>query len=76
MLQVRSGIKYLIIIYVVIALVIYRIKPQIMFTKDKYKKFGVGPSKTIYNYHIILMLLAFIIFYIFEVIWLKKNNFL
>ena len=76
MLQVRTGIKYLIFVYIVLALIIYRIKPSVMFRKDKYKKFGVGPSKTIYSYHIILMLIAFMLFYIFEVIWLKKNNFL
>ena len=72
----RNGIKYMIVIYSIIAILIYKLKPQLIFSKDKYKKFGVGPNKTIYNYHILLILLAFILFYIFEVMWLNKNNFL
>ena len=51
-------------------------KPDIMFDKDNVKKFGLGYGKTVFSYQLVLIFIAFLLFYIFELMWLKKNNFL
>ena len=76
MFEVRNGIKYLILIYLSISLIIYKLKPEIMFDRDSIKKFGIGYGKTVFSYQLVLIFLAFILFYIFEIVWLRKNNFL
>ena len=76
MFEVRNGIKYIIGIYLGISLLILYYKPIIIFNNNKTKKFGTGYKKTVFSYHIVLIFLAIILFYIFEVIWSKKNNFL
>ena len=76
MFEVRNGIKYLIFIYISISVGLYYLKPELMFDNDKVKKFGLGYGKTIFSYQLVLIFLAFILFYIFEIMWLRKNNFL
>ena len=76
MFEVRNGIKYLILIYLSISLIIYKLKPEIMFDRDSIKKFGIGYGKTVFSYQLVLIFLALILFYIFEIVWLRKNNFL
>ena len=76
MFEVRNEIKYIIGIYLGISLLILYYKPTIIFNNNKTKKFGTGYKKTVFSYHIVLIFLAIILFYIFEVIWSKKNNFL
>ena len=74
--MVREHVKYIIIVYLLLAFLLYKLKPSMMFDDDKIKKFGVGPGKTVFSYHITLIFVSLILFYLFEVIWLKKNNFL
>ena len=76
MFEVRNGVKYLIIIYLGISMMIWYYKPNIIFNNKNTKKFGTGYKKTIFSYHIVLIFLAIVLFYIFEIIWSKKNNFL
>ena len=76
MFEVRNGIKYLIIAYISISIAIYYLKPELMFDKNNVKKFGLGYGKTVFSYQLVLIFLAFILFYIFEIVWLRKNNFL
>lgn len=76
MFEVRNGIKYIVLLYILLAGIIYYIKPDIMFDKDNVKKFGLGYGKTVFSYQLVLIFIAFLLFYIFELMWLKKNNFL
>ena len=76
MFEVRNGIKYVILLYILISVVLYYMKPDIMFDKDNIKKFGLGYGKTVFSYQLVLIFVAFLLFYIFELMWLKKNNFL
>ncbi len=76
MFEVRNGVKYLIILYLIISILIWYYKPKIIFNDEKTKKFGTGYKKTVFSYHIVLIFLAIILFYIFEIIWSKRNNFL
>ena len=76
MLELRSHIKYVILFYLITAFILYKIKPTLMFNGNKIKEFGLGYGKTVFNYHIVLIFSSLIIFYIFELILVKKNNFL
>jgi hypothetical protein len=76
MFQVRKGIHIVIFSYIVVCLIIWHYKPKIMFENNKIKKFGIGYDKTICNYQITIILLAIILFYIYEIYWMKKNNIL
>ena len=76
MFEVRNGIKYLILIYLLISVIIWHYKPKIIFNEKNTKKFGTGYNKTVFSYHIVLIFLAITLFYIFEIVWSKKNNFI
>lgn len=76
MLEMRNGIDKLIFFYILISLSIWYFKPNIMFDGDKIRQFGLGTNKTVFNFYIVNIFIAIILFYIFEIITLKKNNFL
>ena len=76
MFELRNETKLLIIVYIFIALIIYYYKPNIIFNKNKLREFGIGSSKTVFCYPIVLIIIAILLFYIFEIILLKKNNLL
>ena len=76
MFEVRNGIKYLILVYLFISIIIWYYKPKIIFNQKKTKNFGTGYNKTVFSYHVVLIFLAILLFYIFEIIWSKKNNFI
>lgn len=76
MLQIRSELKYVILVYIIFSLLLLQFKPKIMFENNKIKPFGIGTHKTIFNYNISLIFISLIIFFIFEICWLKKNNLL
>tara|TARA_B100000902_G_C26486800_1_gene517399 strand:+ start:217 stop:447 length:231 start_codon:yes stop_codon:yes gene_type:complete len=76
MFEVRNSIHILIILYIIICLGIWYLKPVLMFEDDKIKDFGLGNNRTLFSYQIVTIILALILYYIFEIIWLKKNNFL
>ena len=48
----------------------------LMFKDNKPKEFGVGQNKSIFSYNISIIFIAIIMFYIFEIYWLKRNNFI
>ena len=60
MFEVRNGIKYLIIVYIALSLLIYYLKPELMFNNKKKKKFGLGYGKTVFSYQLVLIFLSFI----------------
>ena len=77
MFSIRKDIHTIIFLYIIISLSIWYLKPKIMFTNNKtMKQFGLGTNKTVFNYQISVIVLALLIFYIYEIYWIKKNNFL
>lgn len=76
MFKTRKGISFLIIMYIIFCILIWYYKPNIMFKDGKVKEFGVGKNKSIFCYNIVILFLAIIMFYVFEIYWLKKNNFI
>lgn len=76
MFDVRNEIKYVVIIYLAISISLWYYKPKLIFNEQKTKRFGTGYKKTVFSYHIVLIFLAIILFYLFEIIWSKNNNFL
>ena len=76
MLEIRNGISLLIFVYIMSSLFIWHMKPKLMFKDNKVIKFGIGKGKTIFNFYIVNIFVAIIMFYLFEIVWLKKNNFL
>ncbi len=76
MFEVRNSIHILIILYIVICLGIWYLKPTSMFNNKEVKPFGIGKDKTLFSYQLLTIILAVILYYLFEIMWLKKNNFL
>ena len=76
MFEVRNGIPILIFFYILFCVGLWYVKPKLMFKNKKMKRFGVGSNKTVFNYQIVIIISALILFYLFEIVWLKKNNFI
>lgn len=76
MFEVRNGIPILIFFYILFCVGLWYVKPKLMFKNKKMKRFGVGSNKTVFNYQIVIIVSALILFYLFEIVWLKKNNFI
>jgi len=76
MFNVRSGLSLLIMAYISLCILLWCYKPKIMFNRNKIIPFGVGKNKSIFNYNVTIIFMAIIMFYIFEIYWLKKNNFI
>ena len=74
MLDIDNYIKYTIISYLIIGIFIWIKKPKIMFdSKGAMKNFGVGPSKTVFYYPLILIVLSILLFSIFNNLYLRKG---
>ena len=76
MFKTRKGISFLIIMYIIFCILIWYYKPNIMFKDGKVKEFGVGKNKSIFCYMNRYIISLIIMFYVFEIYWLKKNNFI
>lgn len=76
MFEVRNNIHILIVVYIISCLSLWYAKLPIMFNDGETKPFGIGKNKTVFSYQIVVILLAIIMFYIFEICMAKKNNFL
>jgi len=67
MLNIRPSTIYIFIIYLVISYVIWIYKPAIFFSKNgEIRSFGLQEDQTMFYYPLMLVFLALIIFYIFE----------
>jgi hypothetical protein len=74
LLNSDNYLKYSVIAYLFIALVIWMKKPSIMFDSEKrIKNFGIGKNKTIFYYPIVLIIIAIFIFTIFNNIYLRQS---
>lgn len=76
MFAIRNGIHFIILMYIIISVLIWYLKPKNMFNDKKMKEFGLGANKTVFNYQISVIILSLLMFYIYEIYWIKKNNFL
>lgn len=74
MLDIDNYLKYTIITYLLSGIFIWIQKPSIMFDSNgKMKNFGVGPTKTIFYYPLILIILSILLFSIFNNLYLRKS---
>jgi hypothetical protein len=75
MLEIRNELHLVIFIYLLLGVLIWKMKPRIMFDNEgKMKQFGIGNKKSVFAFPIIVILLAIIIFYLFEIRMLYKAN--
>ena len=67
MLQLGKHIKLTIIIYVLIGIILYYLKPAMMFSPNgDFKKFGMGDKRynTVFPYWLVTTMMGFMVFYI------------
>ena len=57
-----------IIIYVIIAILIYIIKPRLMFSNNKMIPFGIEKNSTILSYPVALIIIAITVYIISQLI--------
>ena len=63
----RRSTVSVIIIYLVVAYLIWHVKPLVFFDEDgDMKTFGLGDDETVFYYPLILIFISIIVFYIFE----------
>lgn len=75
MLEIRNELHLVIFIYLSIGIIIWKLKPRIMFDNEgKMKQFGIGNKKSVFAYPIMLIIIAILIFYVFEIRMLYKSN--
>jgi hypothetical protein len=75
MLEIRNDLHVVILVYIVICVLIWKMKPKFMFGVDgNMKNFGIGYNKSIFAYPITVIILAILMFYIYEIILLYKAN--
>lgn len=54
----ENYLKYTIIIYLVVAIVIWIQKPKLMFKNNSIKQFGTGKNKTILYYPFVIIIIG------------------
>ena len=74
MFEIRNGIHNIILIYIAGCLLLWHLKPRLMFNENKVKNFGLGKDKTLFSYHMTIIVWALLCFYGYEIYWNKKNN--
>ena len=69
----HSPVKNSIIIYLLIAIIILVKKPDNLFDGDgEMIEFGTKPNQSLFNYPVLLYILAIVVTFFFEYIGLKK----
>jgi hypothetical protein len=75
MLEIRNELHLVIFIYLLLGVLIWKMKPRIMFDNEgKMKQFGIGNKKSVFAFPMMVIILAIIIFYLFEIRMLYKAN--
>jgi hypothetical protein len=69
----NNYIKFTIIFYIIISIIIWVKKPKLLFYNNKLRIFGIGPNKTIFYYPFIIIILAIILYFIFFNISMIKS---
>jgi hypothetical protein len=61
MISIDENMKKVLLIYLIGCAVLYKTKPDIMFSnKGEFKQFGVGPYKTITPYWLVSLIIGLI----------------
>ncbi len=75
MLEIRNELHLVIFIYLLLGVLIWKMKPRIMFDNEgKMKQFGIGNKKSVFAFPMMVIILAIIIFYLFEIRMMYKAN--
>jgi hypothetical protein len=68
MFKIDSILQTTILLYIIICIFIYQIKPSFMFHKDgEFKQFGVGKDKTIYPFWLVTLIIGILIYLYFHI---------
>ena len=72
MINITKHMKYTILLYILISIYLWQIKPKIMFnhTNKTMKTFGLGKNKTILYYPIVIIIIGVLI-YVFLINYIK-----
>lgn len=73
MIQFNNYLQIITFLYLVIAVSLYLLKPKIMFQNNKMKQFGVGKSKTIFYYPLVIVLFAIVLYIIVYQFYISLN---
>jgi len=74
MFEFRNQLHLLIFIYIIISVLIWKLKPSLMFKDGVMKEFGIGQNKTVFAYPIVIIFFAILLFFLFEIMMLYKTN--
>lgn len=74
MINFNEYLKYTIILFIIISIIIWIKKPKLIFDKNsKMRNFGVGSGKTVFYFPIVIIFIAISIYYIFLNLYLRKS---
>lgn len=73
MIQFNNYIQIITVLYLFISVSLYLLKPKIMFQSNKMKQFGVGKSKTIFYYPLVIVLVAIVLYIIVYQFYISLN---
>lgn len=63
----KDYLKYSIILFLLISIIIWNKKPKLIFdNNNNIKQFGTGKNKTIFYFPFLIVIIAIIIFFIFN----------
>tara|TARA_B100000497_G_C7608848_1_gene365665 strand:- start:580 stop:810 length:231 start_codon:yes stop_codon:yes gene_type:complete len=63
----KDYLKYSIILFLLISIIIWNKKPKLIFdSNNNIKQFGTGKNKTIFYFPFLIVIIAIIIFFIFN----------
>ena len=74
MINFNNYLKFTIITYLFISIIIWIKKPRLIFNdKSNLKQFGIGKSKTIFYYPFVIIVLSIIIYFIYFSLYLRNG---
>ena len=70
MFDIDENLKYIILLFILLSFIIYKLKLDSMFHKNgKFKDFGTGSNKTLFPFWLVLLSLSSLIY-----IYIKSKN--
>lgn len=68
MFKIDSILQTTLLLYIIISVFIYQMKPPVMFHEDgQFKQFGVGKDKTIYPFWLVTLIIGILIYLYFHI---------
>lgn len=68
MFKIDSILQTTLLLYIIICVFIYQMKPYFMFHEDgQFKQFGVGKHKTIYPFWLVTLIIGIMIYLYFHI---------